>query len=209
MSLISPQRLREVRKGQPLRTSQAQLAKKSIVGKRQIQRIEGSSEELVAIQDGTLNKLAKALGVDVDVLTGIKPVPESIRPLAVARTTTIVTSPPEKIDVRLIKLHDAYAVVEFSESEPIGSIIARDVPNEAAGLRLASYALVRQWLQSARDWVMESGFAGEDMPFWEWEIRLQELCDIVSASADEATNAIAPAGTAPPAPSAGSEGGGQ
>lgn len=209
MAVISPQRLKEVRKGRRRPLTQAKLAEKAELGKRHIQRIESSSSDQVNVHQATLESLAKALEVDADVLTGIKPVPESIRPLAVAHTTTIVTSPPEKVDVRLIKLDGAYAVVEFSKSDPIGSIIARDVPNEAAGLRLASYALVRDWLQSARDWVMESGFAGEDMPFSEWEIRLQELYDIVGASADEATNAIASAGTAPPAPSAGSEGVGQ
>lgn len=207
MPSISPQRLKEVREGR--QRSQAWVADKAKMGKRQIQRIESSSDKQVSVQDATLDGLAKALGVDVDVLTGIQPIPEDIRLLGAAKVTSFVGALPERVDVRLIKLHDAYAVVEFSESEPIGSIIARDVPNEAAGLRLASYALVRDWLQSARDWVMESGFAGEDMPFWEWEIRLQELYDIVGASADEATNAIAPAGTAPSAPSTGSEGVGQ
>ncbi|HEY4167261.1 MAG TPA: helix-turn-helix transcriptional regulator [Reyranella sp.] len=160
---ISPERLRVVRKhrGQ----NQTRLAGKAKVARRHIQRIENSKKAQIAVRETTLHKLEEALSVEPGVLTGEKPLPEGFSGAAASKL-----GPPrrtgrflsEAYAVRLIKLDGRYAIVEFSKSNPVGNIVARDIPNEAAGLRLtSSHSSLVKVMQEARK-LAEAAESGSD-----------------------------------------------
>ena len=73
-AVIDPSRLRALRDGRDL--SRDKLASQSGVSARQIARIEGQGEP-AALRPQTLASLARALGVEPEVLTGEKPLPPS------------------------------------------------------------------------------------------------------------------------------------
>ena len=72
---IDPERLRILRKQKGL--TRLELAKRSNLSERTIQRLENEPDRSQKSQEHTLNSLAKALGVESGVLTGELPLPES------------------------------------------------------------------------------------------------------------------------------------
>jgi transcriptional regulator with XRE-family HTH domain len=136
---ISPQQLRIVRQRQ--NRTQTWLSRKAKIGRRQIQRIENSKKAKITVREDTLQGLADALSVKLAVLTGEEALPEehsSAAGLERKRSERDRRHHPEAYEVRLIKLDGAWAIVEFSKSNPVGNIAARGIPTEAAGLRLTS-----------------------------------------------------------------------
>lgn len=73
MPMIDPRRLRKLRGGM----SRKKLADRARVSERTIQRIESDPGRSRPIREHTLDQLAKALDVDIGVLTGELPLPES------------------------------------------------------------------------------------------------------------------------------------
>ncbi|MDE0254227.1 MAG: helix-turn-helix transcriptional regulator [Rhodospirillaceae bacterium] len=73
---IEPNRLTELRQGKGL--SRAQLAMESHISQRQITRIEGNAADAATkVRQRTVTELARALGVEPDVLTGDLPMPDA------------------------------------------------------------------------------------------------------------------------------------
>ena len=72
---IDPERLSRLRKEK--RLTRPQLAKRSEITERTIQRLENEPQRCQKSREDTLNRLAKALGVEPGVLTGDLPLPES------------------------------------------------------------------------------------------------------------------------------------
>ena len=57
-------------------------------------------------------------------------------------------SPSEEVfETRLVKLDDKFVIVEFSDTHPTGQVIARDIVDETAGLRLSSASELRSKLR--------------------------------------------------------------
>lgn len=75
---IDPVRLKELREAKGL--SRAKLAKLSRVSPKQIQRLESLNEAIMAPRDSTVDRLAKALQVKPEILSGDEPLPESEPP---------------------------------------------------------------------------------------------------------------------------------
>ena len=101
---IDPERLRILRGKK--RLSRAQLARRSHVSQRQIQRIEDPSVSYGSVREQTLERLASALNVDRDVLTGVAPIPREDsmpKPDAERVQTGVAVSP---------KVHLAYSLVK-------------------------------------------------------------------------------------------------
>ncbi len=150
MPKIVPQRLRDIRTAR--RLTQGGLARKSPLGLRQIQRIESSHEEHVTVREKTLFNLAKGLSVDIAVLAGDSPMDAELSS-ALARTKEQPKRNDaghlEEVELRLLKLDAGYAIVEFSRTNTVGTIIARDIPTEDAGRRLTSYGVLRDLLTTA------------------------------------------------------------
>lgn len=162
---ICKERLKDVRDLRNL--SQARLAGKAGIGKRQIQRIENSKEEKVSVHEETLIALAKHLSVDRDVLTGDQPIPEKVSNTnrSISEATKLADrKPPEIYETRLVKLDTGFAIVEFSKSNPVGNVIARDVLDEAAGLRLTSSYAMHNLLRAAFDALVDN-YNGEEGTF--------------------------------------------
>lgn len=159
MPNIKPERIKQVREA--LGWTQSQLIRKaSWLSKRTIQRIESSRRNEHNIQGETLAKFARVFNCDPRVLTGELPLPEeyanSVQSIKTARDGTTSGEPTEIYDIRLAKLDDEYVVVEFSESNPVGNVIARNIPNEATGLRLTSSTAMRQLLDKAYNVLAEA-----------------------------------------------------
>lgn len=72
---IDPDRLRSLRKKKGW--SRSELDKRSGISKRTIQRLENEPQRCKKTRADTVNRLAKALGVEGGVLTGELPLPES------------------------------------------------------------------------------------------------------------------------------------
>lgn len=153
---ISPQRLRDVRSARKM--TQSRLSRKADIARRQIQRIENSEDQNVSVHEKTLTELAKGLIVAPGVLTGDEPLPEGLSVVRRPKPQTPETpgvSRPEEYEARLVKLDDAYAIVEFTKSNSVGNIIARGIPTEAAGRRLTSYHSIRNSLRTGSEMFME------------------------------------------------------
>lgn len=73
MPMIDPRRLRELRGGM----SRRKLAERARISERQLQRLESDPGQNRPVREHTLTQLAKALGVDIGVLTGKLSLPES------------------------------------------------------------------------------------------------------------------------------------
>lgn len=75
--VIDPERLKQLRK---LRggTSQEKLAKEAGLNKQTVYRLENKGRIPRPVRKGNLNRLAQALGVDAEVLTGDKPIPSEV-----------------------------------------------------------------------------------------------------------------------------------
>ena len=58
--------------------------------------------------------------------------------------------------------------IEFSQSNPVGNIIARGIPNEAAGHRLASHHSTRKLLETAYEIIESVGFDPYFSEVYEW-----------------------------------------
>ncbi len=100
---IDPERLRVLRGRK--RLSRSQLARKSRVSQRQIQRIEDLSASNVSVREQTLARLASALNVEREVLTGAAPMPKDSMPKPdTERVQTGVAVSPE--------VHLAYSLVK-------------------------------------------------------------------------------------------------
>ena len=72
---INPERLSSLR--QKNHMTRKELAERSGIAERTIQRLENEPEKSQKTREDTLNRLAKALGVEPGVLTGELPLPES------------------------------------------------------------------------------------------------------------------------------------
>lgn len=73
MPKIDPHRLRKLRGG----TSRKKLADRARISERQLRRLESNPGGSRSVREHTLTRLAKALGVDIGVLTGELALPES------------------------------------------------------------------------------------------------------------------------------------
>ena len=100
---VDPERLRVLRGRK--RLSRSQLARKSHVSQRQIQRIEDLSASNGSVREQTLARLASALNVEREVLTGAAPMPKDSMPKPdTERVQTGVAVSPE--------VHLAYSLVK-------------------------------------------------------------------------------------------------
>ena len=115
---IDPERLRILRGRK--RLSRSQLARRSHVSQRQIQRIEDASVSYGSVREQTLARLASALNVDRDVLTGVAPIPreDSMPKPGTERVQTSVAVSPD--------VHLAYSLIKRRYG-----VTARDIINMA------------------------------------------------------------------------------
>lgn len=90
---IDPERLRQVRKARGL--TRPALASKARLDKQTIYRIERGNEPK-PIRPANLQKLAKALEIDPDVLTSAKPIPTDL-----ARSRPVADDTPYQLNVRV------------------------------------------------------------------------------------------------------------
>ena len=147
MPHIRPRLIKIRRKA--LKKTQKQVAESAGIALRQFQRYEKSKEESCEVRDDTLIGLAKALRVDRQVLTGEKEMPElsvhSRQPAG--QTNHLVENPREEnFTQTLVKDGAGFIITESSDLNPVGKIIARDIPDEASGLRLTSSYPMRKKL---------------------------------------------------------------
>ena len=117
---IDPDRLRSLRKKKGW--SRSELDKRSGITVRTIQRWENESQRCQKTQEDTLNRLAKALGVEPDVLTGELPLPESDKasapdPERVQIGTQIV--PKVRLAYDLIKHRYGVSTTELINMAPL------------------------------------------------------------------------------------------
>jgi transcriptional regulator with XRE-family HTH domain len=143
MPHVIPSRVKTIREAldKPL----ADISKKASLSERNLLRIERDHNERRSVNENTLRKLAQALRVDVEVLTGDLPMPENLADRAHNASQKLEPpEPPKEIfETRLVKLDDEYVIVEFSDMHPTGRVIARQIVDEAAGLRLSSASDLR------------------------------------------------------------------
>jgi len=120
------------------------------ISKRTLLRIESGKSEFETVREGTLFELARLLKVDALVLTGNLPVPEGVLSDD-GHTPTTQPIPKkqeeERFETRLVKLGEKFVIVEFSDTHPTGRVIASDITDEAAGLRLSQGAQIRYKLR--------------------------------------------------------------
>jgi transcriptional regulator with XRE-family HTH domain len=160
MPTIIPSRIKEIREARKLSqdallhqftTYKARFQGETNITKRTLQRIEANTAETETVRDGTFNVLVKLLDVDPGVLKGELPMPEDLAPKKTKQRTSEpdnMTVDEEVFETRLVKLDEKFVIVEFSSAHPTGRIIARDITDEAAGLRLsASSALKARLLE--------------------------------------------------------------
>ena len=101
---INPDCLRSLRRKK--RLSRPQLAERSEISTRTIQRLENEPERCQKTREDTLNRLAKALDVEPGVLTGDLPLPESDK-------APVVNSKPVQIGAQIApKARLAYDLVK-------------------------------------------------------------------------------------------------
>lgn len=156
MPVISASRLREIRAAKGL--TQSRLATRADLGVRQIQRIETSDDDSVPVRENTLSGLAQALAVSEAVLSG----GEAYTPVGLGRQNRVEKAARlHDFDARLVRLDGAFAVVEFDHSLRAGSVIARGIPSEAAGLRLIAGYLAAPALVQAYEGAAELGESHE------------------------------------------------
>ena len=144
MPKIIPHRVKTIREA--LDKSLADISRKAGLSERNLQRIESHPTDKRNVNEHTFKKLVSALHVEAAVLTGELPMPEHV----VNRGNhTSQNKPPkeEVFETRLVKLDDEFVIVEFSDAHPTGRVIARDIVDEAAGLRLSSASELRTKLR--------------------------------------------------------------
>ena len=143
MPKIIPSRVKTAREAldKPL----ADISKKAGLSGRNLLRIERDPNEKRSVNENTLKKLAQALRVDAEVLTGELPMPENLaeRGHNASQKLEPPAPPREIFETRLVKLDDEYVIVEFSDLHPTGRVVARQIVDEAAGLRLSSSSDLR------------------------------------------------------------------
>ena len=103
---IDPKRLRRLREGK--RLTRNELAAKSTISVRTIARLESETATATTPQERTVNKIAKALGVEPGVLTGELPLPDAtghLRPEGGQRRQVSAQLQPEVIS--------AYALIKW------------------------------------------------------------------------------------------------
>jgi transcriptional regulator with XRE-family HTH domain len=148
MPKIIPHRVKTIREGldKPL----ADISRKAGLSERNLQRIESDPTDKRSVNDNTLKRLASALRVAAEVLTGELPLPDNLtaRGNYTSQRSDNPNPPREEVfETRLVKLDDKFVIVEFSDAHPTGQVIARDIVDEAAGLRLSSAAELRSKLR--------------------------------------------------------------
>ena len=117
MQKIDPERLHNLRQRKGL--SRPQLSKKAGIAEKTIQRIE---KEPQPSQQKTLNRLAKALGVEPGVLTGELPLPESDKASAPDPERVQIgaqIAPKVKLSYDLIKRRYGVSATEIINMAPL------------------------------------------------------------------------------------------
>lgn len=149
MPNVLPKRVKQIRQARNKSIPELLRNTKSI-SKRTLLRIENGKSEYETVREGTLFELARLLKVDALVLTGKLPVPEGILSDN-GQSTTAQPVPKnqeeERFETRLVKLGEKFVIVEFSDTHPTGRVIASDITDEAAGLRLSQGAHIRYKLR--------------------------------------------------------------
>jgi transcriptional regulator with XRE-family HTH domain len=122
------------------------------ISKRTLLRLENKTTERENIQEGTFNALVKLLRVDPRILTGELELTDDLvyrQRHEPRQDAPVPQSQPEVFETRLVKFDEKFVIVEFSDADPTGRVIARDIVDEAAGLRLSSYSKMRKALLDA------------------------------------------------------------
>ncbi len=117
---IDSERLRTLRMGKSL--SRPQLAKRSGVTERTIQRLENEPQKSRKNREDTLNRLSKALGVEPGVLTGEVPLPEYNNALAADRERVQIgaqVAPRTRLAYDLIKRRYGVSATEIINMAPL------------------------------------------------------------------------------------------
>ena len=115
---IQPERLRRLRKEKGL--SRAELAKRSKVSARTIQRLENESERTETNREYTLDSLAKVLGVEEGVLTGEVPFPDASKAPAPERVQIgAQVAPKARLAYDLIKRRYGVSATEIINMAPL------------------------------------------------------------------------------------------
>ena len=115
---IYPDRLHRLRKER--RLSRAELARRSHVSERTIQRLENESERTGTNRKDTLEYLAKALGVEEGVLTGDSPFPETDKTPEPERVQIgAQVAPKARLGYDLIKRRYGVSTTEILNMAPL------------------------------------------------------------------------------------------
>ncbi len=102
--LIDPHRLRTLRKDRKL--TRTGLEARSHVSARTIQRLENPRQGSRVVRENTLNKLARALGIEPGVLTGDLPLPDTGKTLA---------PDPERIQIGALVMPDVRLAYDLAK----------------------------------------------------------------------------------------------
>lgn len=115
---IHPERLRRLRNDKGL--SRADLARRSKVSERTIQRLENESEHTQTNREYTLECLAKELGVEEGVLTGDIPFPDASKPPEPERVQIgALVAPKARLAYDLIKRRYGVSTTEILNMAPL------------------------------------------------------------------------------------------
>ncbi len=117
---IDPESLRCLRQKKKL--SRARLAERSGIAVRTIQRLENEPQRCQKSREDTLNRLAKALDVETDVLTGQSPLPEFDKPPASAPKGVQIgaqVAPLTRLFYDLVKRRYGVSVTEIINMAPL------------------------------------------------------------------------------------------
>ena len=120
MTAIDPQRLHELRHGQNL--SRARLAERSKVSERTIQRLEDRTQGAITPRKVTLERLANALRVEPEVLSGELPSPQPTKgPLEEGERVHIgaLVAPKARLAYDLVKRRYGVSASEIINMAPL------------------------------------------------------------------------------------------
>lgn len=149
MPTIIPTRVTECRemmgKSLPELARIIQKMHRSAITERTLRRIEGGQGQPYRCNQRTLDILARTLGVDPNVITGDIPLPSNVE--VPKKSSPPLSTEEEPVETRLVKFGDKFVIVEFCGDEDTGRVIASDIEDEAAGLRLSESSALRKRLR--------------------------------------------------------------
>ena len=127
--MIIPERLHKLRIMRGL--SQPQLAKKSRISVRQLQRLEKSSEPGKSVRETTLNNLARDLGVKTEVLTGESPLPDGPNKVSQRETERVqigaLIQAESRLAYDLVKIRYGIKATEIINMAPLFFVLLAEV----------------------------------------------------------------------------------